>query len=182
MILITTFVLKITLYIDIHRDHPINERWCYNVMLSLIAWMHTQNDACNLDLLTSRYISSNHNVRSCRDVIIDIWCMILHDLVYVVPMFMHRNKTWYYLYLILRWWLWIIKVPMSTWWTNGITISDDFQKIISVSICTEIKMLSFWWNFHHWLYRKLSFWQPPMQPVMKLLSKWRPFHFSVRHI
>ena len=32
---------------------------------------------------------------------------------------------------------------------------------------------SWWciWNFHHWLHLKLSFWQLPMLPVMKISSK-----------
>ena len=33
---------------------------------------------------------------------------------------------------------------------------------------TETKMSSFWWKFHHWLHRKLSFWQLSVQPVMKI--------------
>ena len=43
---------------------------------------------------------------------------------------------------------------------------------------TETEMLSFWWNFNHWLHRKLSFWQLSVQPVMKISSKWRHFCFS----
>ena len=43
---------------------------------------------------------------------------------------------------------------------------------------TETKMSSFWWNFHHWLHWKLSFWQLSVQPVMKISSKWRHFRFS----
>ena len=43
---------------------------------------------------------------------------------------------------------------------------------------TETKMSSFWQNFHHWLHWKLSFWQLPMQPLMKVSSKWQHFHFS----
>ena len=44
-------------------------------------------------------------------------------------------------------------------------------------IITKMEMLSFWWNFHHWLHWKLSFWQLPVQPVIKISSKWH-FHFS----
>ena len=44
---------------------------------------------------------------------------------------------------------------------------------------TETKMSSFWWKFHHWLHRKLSFWQLSVQPVMKISSKWWHFRFSV---
>ena len=39
-------------------------------------------------------------------------------------------------------------------------------------------MSSFWWNFHHWLHWKLSKWQLPVQPMMKISSKWRHFRFS----
>ena len=44
---------------------------------------------------------------------------------------------------------------------------------------TEVEMSSFWWNFHHWLHWKLSKWQLPVQPAMKISSKWRHLHFSV---
>ena len=47
-----------------------------------------------------------------------------------------------------------------------------------VSQNTETEMSSFWWNFHHWLHWKLSKWQLPVQPVMKISSKWRHFRFS----
>ena len=49
---------------------------------------------------------------------------------------------------------------------------------ISNGIDTETEMSSFWWNFHHWLHWKLSKWQLPVQPVMKISSKWRHFRFS----
>ena len=44
---------------------------------------------------------------------------------------------------------------------------------------TKMKMLPFWWNFHHWLHQKLSFRQLLVQSVMKILSKWWHFRFSV---
>ena len=44
---------------------------------------------------------------------------------------------------------------------------------------TETEKSSFWWNVHHWLHWKLSKWQLPVQPVMKISSKWRHFCFSV---
>ena len=37
-------------------------------------------------------------------------------------------------------------------------------------------MSSFWQNFHHWVHRKLSKWQP----LMKISSKWRHSRFIVR--
>ena len=40
-------------------------------------------------------------------------------------------------------------------------------------------MLSFWQIFHYWLHWKLSFWQLPVQPVMKILSKWKIVHFHI---
>ena len=45
-------------------------------------------------------------------------------------------------------------------------------------LLTETEMSSFWWNFHHWLHWKLSKWQLPVQPVIKISSKWRHFRFS----
>ena len=35
------------------------------------------------------------------------------------------------------------------------------------------EMSSFWWNFRHWLHRKLSFWQLLVQSVMKFSLKWQ---------
>ena len=44
---------------------------------------------------------------------------------------------------------------------------------------TEMEMLSFWWNFHHWLHWKLSFWwQLPVQPVIKKIIKMTTFWFQ----
>ena len=36
----------------------------------------------------------------------------------------------------------------------------------------------FWRNFNHWLHWKLSFWQHPVQLVMKISWKWQLFCFS----
>ena len=33
-------------------------------------------------------------------------------------------------------------------------------------------------NFHHWLHRKLSFWQLSVQPVVKITSKWQHLRFG----
>ena len=44
---------------------------------------------------------------------------------------------------------------------------------------TETEM-SFLWNFHQWLYWKLSFWQLLMQTVMKILSKMTHISVSFR--
>ena len=46
-------------------------------------------------------------------------------------------------------------------------------------VYTETEMWSFWRNLRHWMHWKLSFWQVPMQPVTKISSKWRHFHFSL---
>ena len=60
---------------------------------------------------------------------------------------------------------------------------SHFDSQIAVwAIITETEMSSFWWNFHHWLHWKLSKWQLPVQPVIKISSKWRHFRFSdVQH-
>ena len=46
-------------------------------------------------------------------------------------------------------------------------------------IYTDREMSSFWRNYHRWQHWKLSKWQLPVQPVMKILSKWQHFHFNV---
>ena len=56
-------------------------------------------------------------------------------------------------------------IPFSSW-------------IIRFARVSETEMSSFWWNFHHWLHWKLSKWQLPVQPVIKISSKWRHFRFS----
>ena len=61
----------------------------------------------------------------------------------------------------------------SVGWADGFSWTLQF---------TETEMLSFWWNFNHWLHRKLSFWQLSVQPVIKISSKWRHFCFSVMMI
>ena len=61
------------------------------------------------------------------------------------------------------------------WW---LTQSHNLPVMLSRH-ASETKMSSFWYNFHHWLHRKLSFWQLSVQPVMKISSKWRHFRFSV---
>ena len=58
------------------------------------------------------------------------------------------------------------------------TIFFHIVHCLPQSLNTENKMSSFWWNFHHWLYWKLSKWQLPVQPVIKISSKWRHFCFS----
>ena len=55
---------------------------------------------------------------------------------------------------------------------------DRVMVIVPNHTDTETEMLSFWWNFNHWLHRKLSFWQLSVQPVIKISSKWRHFCFS----
>ena len=59
------------------------------------------------------------------------------------------------------------------------TVIHTVKRVKWTYSCTETEMSSFWWNFHHWLHWKLSKWQLPVQPVMKISSKWRHFRFSV---
>ena len=53
-----------------------------------------------------------------------------------------------------------------------------YLSIVLARANTETEMSSFWWNFHHWLHWKLSKWQLPVQPVIKISSKWQHFRFS----
>ena len=60
-----------------------------------------------------------------------------------------------------------------SWW-----LPSSSLKTLKASFNTETEMLSFWWNFNHWLHRKLSFRQLSVQSMMKISSKWRHFCFS----
>ena len=89
----------------------------------------------------------------------------------------HMNHN----YRILSAWmlsLWEVVILENNYWCHDtgsynnlfFTITGDF---------TDMKMLSFWWHFHHWLHWKLSLRQFSVQPVTKMSSKWWHFHFSV---
>ena len=88
-------------------------------------------------------------------------------------------------------WVKVCNIPIvhTLWRLAVVTCRPIFFGIILLPQCqwsnpgeymyTETKMSSFWRNFNHWLHWKLSFWQLPVQPVMKISSKWRHFRFSV---
>ena len=40
---------------------------------------------------------------------------------------------------------------------------------------TEMEMMLFWWNVYHWLHWKLSKWQIPVQPVIKICQNGNTF-------
>ena len=69
---------------------------------------------------------------------------------------------------------------LDDWWLWENENSRDLRLrcVSDGNPLTETEMSSFWWNFHHWLHWKLSKWQLPVQPVMKISSKWRHFRFS----
>ena len=94
---------------------------------------------------------------------------------------------------ISRYWLVCLDVPRSAWegshkkvmtwksflqcWPFPETKMSSFWQPMHRNK-PNITYLSFWQNFHHWCHWKLSFWQLPVQPVMKVSSKWH-LHFSV---
>ena len=83
-------------HIEILRDHFVYGPNQWEMMLQYNAVSHcldsyTKCSLCTRYLWQAAYISSSHNLRSWTDVVIDIWCMISYELVYVVPMCMHGN-------------------------------------------------------------------------------------------
>ena len=70
---------------------------------------------------------------------------------------------------------------VSIWWRHhDIDVYTAKTGVIWMLmwLSTEETMLSFWWNFHLGLHWELPFWQFSVQSVMKIVSKWRHFHFS----
>ena len=64
-------------------------------------------------------------------------------------------------------------------WPRGrLQFEQYFKYPITYIICTETQNVTIW-NFLHWLPWKLSFWQLPVQPAMKISSKWQHPRFSV---
>ena len=55
---------------------------------------------------------------------------------------------------------------------------DSWYRIKDVK-CTETKMSLFWQSFSNRLYRKSSSWQPPLEPVATISSKWQHFRLSI---
>ena len=74
----------------------------------------------------------------------------------------------------------LFTINMRWYYCNnyGLLFTFMFQFSKKNANITETEMSSFWWNFHHWLHWKLSKWQLPVQPVIKISSKWRHFRFS----
>ena len=65
--------------------------------------------------------------------------------------------------------------------SSVLSFNDCLHLLTMVKACvipngSEMEMSSFWWNCHHWLHWKLSFWQLSVQPVMTISSKWQNFH------
>ena len=89
-----------------------------------------------------------------------------------------QRKHQSYASLAFMWWIHRGPVNSPHKWpvTRKIFPFDDV--IMYNLTLTEIEM-SFWQNFHRWHW-KLSFWQPPVEPVMKISSRWQQhFRFNV---
>ena len=100
------------------------------------------------------------------------------------------------MYLIIMW----LSVMMRPWYGNAFCItkgqrSRPFMISLLLAWTSSLKRkclhfqeifipgctgsCHFWRNFYPWLHWKLSKWQLPLQPVMKISSKWPHYHFSV---
>ena len=67
----------------------------------------------------------------------------------------------------------VIIIMLHHWNANVILMKSSSlvaRKVVILTTCGGAQ--SFWWNSHHWLHRKLSKWQLPVQPMMKISSKW----------
>ena len=117
--------------------------------------------------------------------------LLCHDVVYTVTIVLHCNLELNDMNINEIW----IKtfankfrkccLPWTTCLQRHVLIYNTpcqlkiYNRTYFMWLYTETEMSSFWWNFHHWLHWKLSKWQLPVQPVMKISSKWRHFRFSV---
>ena len=120
-----------------------------NILWQICQWKICQNFSCMLLALGSKFWT----VPFCIDV----------D-------YMRKPHGWV-ITSVLFYGMWLLTHAPT--WSYGRWIITYHSFTV-----TETKMSSFWWKFHHWLHRKLSFWQLSVQPVMKISSKWRHFRFS----
>ena len=88
---------------------------------------------------------------------------------------LRRHRAHYDIIVMYKVWTWS---RAQLWKRSAPCIYDDSLTLQELQSLTETEMSSFWWNFHHWLHWKLSKWQLPVQPVIKISSKWRHFRFS----
>ena len=122
----------------------------------------------------------------------------IHLQCWVYPM-IYTCEMFHYGYVNHHQWIYIIFYPCSSgllhwhwgnhvirpipekqpWkiWVKMISTKTQ-QKSNRVHNSLKRKCPSFWQNFNHWLHWKLSFEKLPVQPVMKISSKWRHFYFS----
>ena len=84
------------------------------------------------------------------------------------------DKTTEYWYWLSWWRLWhqwqdwlVIATMLASWLPNW--KCGHFDEIF-ITGCMKFSSLAAQ-NFHHWVHWKLSFWQLPVQPVMKISSK-----------
>ena len=64
--------------------------------------------------------------------------------------------------------------------TTGNMSAQTLRYMLRVNGASRVtEMLSFWWNFRHWLHWMMSKGQLPVQPVIKISSKWRHFCVNV---
>ena len=83
------------------------------------------------------------------------------------PCLTRSSTCWPVIYLVLP-------LRLTSVWELSDTLT--IRSLVHYSLKSE--MLSFWWNFHHWLHWKLSEWQLRVHPVMIILSKWRHSSFN----
>ena len=155
-----------------HKRHSIAHRWAIGCLLLYMFWSMFQ-PSYNV---THKVVSSPNLVEMPLQ-----WCHNGADCIsYYQPhdcllnfLFRHRSKKTSKL-----------RENVSIWWRHhalGWRLPGHVIELSSpcaVSSITEMEKSSFWWNVHHWLHWKLSKWQLPVQPVMKISSKWRHFCFS----
>ena len=106
---------------------------------------------------------------------IDSWFKILSFYIFVIhDNVATENALSFTSQMISQYWIkWKKKKKMA--WCCQVSTSSHY--LIQCWARTTLKRKCR--NFNHWLHWKLSFWQLPVQPVMKISSKWRHFRFSV---
>ena len=104
--------------------------------------------------------------------------MHLHDSTHILMIYTGIKKWVKFWLNVIRWYPPVFKWIWNTGWSalgsalKGPVMQKAFPcHDIIVWTLTDIEMeISFWCKFHHWLHWKLSFWQLPVHPMMKIIK------------
>ena len=159
------YVVNELLAVDCFQDYSVKCIWFYVLHHDTLS----HNTIRHIDGLVQERRNSSALAMELR-----LYC--INPLIYIVAFVKVWPRSWFELQKFnacpfrqamecLLWVVYIKNFPSG----NSTALSLPANASCSGSCQNDNEMLLYWWNFCHWLHRKLSKWQLPMQPVRKIL-------------